>query len=100
MFKAQAMMALADTAGLAGYGGTLYEGGIALAAGTHFIAATQGVSLGCEFYMPHHVLTEDVLEERIPHRNGEVVVPQAPGLGIRVTEASVRANTRVLAEIP
>ncbi len=98
MLKGQALMAIADTAGLAGYGGTLYEGGIALAAGTQFIAATPGVSLGCEFYMPHHVLTEDVLEERIAQADGEVLVPRGPGLGIRVSEASVRGNTRILAE--
>lgn len=98
MLAGQALMGIADTAGLAGYAGTLYEGGIALAAGTQFVAAMPGISLGCEFYMPHHVLLEDVLEARIPHRDGMVVVPQAPGLGIRVTDASVRNNTRVLAE--
>ncbi|MXP61894.1 cycloisomerase [Roseomonas sp. M0104] len=98
LLKAQAMMAIADTAGLPGYGGTLWEGGIALAAGTQLIAATPGISLGCEFYMPHHVLTEDVLEERIPNRNGAVVVPDAPGLGIRVTEASLRAGAKHVAE--
>jgi muconate cycloisomerase len=98
MLKAQALMAIAETAGLPGYGGTLWEGGIALAAGTQMIAATPGISLGCEFYMPHHVLTEDVLETRIPHRDGAVVVPNGPGLGIAVSEASVRGNTRVLAE--
>ncbi|MGV2442311.1 cycloisomerase, partial [Bacillus atrophaeus ATCC 9372] len=58
LLKAQALMAIADTAGIPGYGGTLWEGGIALAAGTQLIAATPGISLGCEFYMPHHVLTE------------------------------------------
>ncbi|WP_275428989.1 enolase C-terminal domain-like protein, partial [Stenotrophomonas maltophilia] len=62
LFEAQAIMAIADVAGLPGYGGTLWEGGIGLAAGTQLIAATPGISLGCEFYMPHHVLTEDVLE--------------------------------------
>jgi muconate cycloisomerase len=98
LLKAQAIMAIADTAGLPGYGGTLWEGGIGLAAGTQLIAATPGISLGCEFYMPHHVLTEDVLEERVPHRNGHVVVPDGPGLGIRVSEASIRANARVLDE--
>lgn len=100
LMKAQATMAIADTAGLPGYGGTLYEGGIALAAGTQLIAATPGISLGCEFYMPHHVLTEDVLEERIPNRDGAVVVPEAPGLGIRVSEQALRANARILAEYP
>lgn len=98
LLKAQAIMAIADTAGLPGYGGTLWEGGIGLAAGTQLIAATPGISLGCEFYMPHHVLTEDVLEEKIANRDGHVVVPDGPGLGIRVSEASIRANARVLAE--
>lgn len=98
LLKAQGIMAIADTAGLPGYGGTLWEGGIGLAAGTQLIAATPGISLGCEFYMPHHVLTEDVLEEKVANRNGHVVVPDGPGLGIRVSEASIRANARVLAE--
>ena len=98
LLKAQGIMAIADTAGLPGYGGTLWEGGIGLAAGTQLIAATPGISLGCEFYMPHHVLTEDVLEERVPNRDGHVVVPTGPGLGITVSEASVRANARILAE--
>ncbi len=98
LLKAQGLMAIADTAGLPGYGGTLWEGGVALAAGTQLIAATPGMSLGCEFYMPHHVLTEDVLEERVANRDGHVVVPDGPGLGIRVSEASVRANAKILAE--
>jgi muconate cycloisomerase len=97
LHKAQALMAIADMAGLPGYGGTLWEGGVALAAGTQLIAATPGISLGCEFYMPHHVLTEDVLEERIPHHRGQVVVPDGPGLGIAVSDASIRGNARILA---
>jgi muconate cycloisomerase len=99
LLKAQAIMAIADAAGLPGYGGTLWEGGIGLAAGTQLIAATPGISLGCEFYMPHHVLTEDVLEEKIANVSGHVVVPEGPGLGIRVSEASVRSNARLLVEI-
>ncbi len=98
MLKGQGLMAIADAAGLPGYGGTLWEGGIALAAGTQFIAATPGMSLGCEFYMPHHVLTEDILEERIANKDGAVVVPDGPGLGIRVNEVSLRANSKVLVE--
>jgi len=98
MLKAQALMAIADAAHLPGYGGTLWEGGIALAAGTQMIAATPGMSLGCEFYMPHHVLTEDVLEERIENRNGHVIVPTAPGLGVTVTAYSIKENARILAQ--
>jgi muconate cycloisomerase len=91
LFKAQAIQAIADTAGIPGYGGTLWEGGVALAAGTQLIAATP-------VYMPHHVLTEDVLEEKVVNQAGHVVVPDGPGLGIRISEQSVRANGRVLAE--
>ncbi len=98
ILKAQGIMAIADAVHIPAYGGTLWEGGVALAAGTQFIAATPGMSLGCEFYMPHHVLTEDVLEERIPNREGAVIVPTGPGLGISVTEASLRGNARILAE--
>lgn len=98
LLKGQALMAIADAARLPGYGGTLYEGGVALAAGTQFIAATPGISLGCEFYMPHHVLIEDVLIEKIENRDGHVIVPTGPGLGIEVTEASLRGNARILAE--
>ncbi|MCJ8141003.1 enolase C-terminal domain-like protein [Falsirhodobacter halotolerans] len=98
MLKGQALMGLADAARLPGYGGTLWEGGIALAAGTQFIAATPGMSLGCEFYMPHHVLTEDVLEARIENRDGAVIVPKGPGLGITITEHSLRDGARRLAQ--
>lgn len=98
LLKAQALMAIADAAAIPGYGGTLWEGGIALAAGTQLIAATPGISLGCEFYMPHHVLTEDVLHARVENREGAVIVPDGPGLGIEVSEQSIRANARVLAE--
>ncbi len=71
------------------------EGGIALAAGTQLIAATPGISLGCEFYMPHHVLTEDILETKIPQADGHVLVPDTPGLGICVSEAAL-ARQRIL----
>jgi len=83
---------------LPGYGGTLWEGGIALAAGTQLIAATPGISLGCEFYMPHHVLTEDVLEAPIANRNGHVIVPTGAGLGITVTPYTLKTNAKILAQ--
>lgn len=98
MLKGQGLMALADAVRIPGYGGTLWEGGIALAAGTQFIAATPGISLGCEFYMPHHVLTGDVLEQRIENRDGHVIVPTGPGLGIAITEHSLKDGARQLAE--
>ena len=48
--------------------------------------------------MPYHVLTEDVLEERIANSEGHVIVPDGPGLGISISEASLRGNAKILAE--
>lgn len=49
--------------------------------------------------MHHHVLTEDVLEEKILNRNGHVVAPDGPGLGIRVSEYTIWQTARVLSEL-
>lgn len=93
--KGQALMAIADAARLPGYGGTFCEGCVVLAAGNRFIAATPGISLGCEFYMPYHALIGDVPVERIENRAGHVIVPTGPRPGI---EASLRENARIIAE--
>ena len=62
----------------------MFETGIAHLAGTHMIAASQNISLGCEFYQASFYLVEDLLSEAFPIENGEVVVPAAAGLGIDV----------------
>lgn len=84
ILKAMKINAIAETAGLPCYGGTLWEGGIALAAASHFIAASPNVSLGCEFYMPKYVFLEDVLAQMTPVAAGHVHVPTGPGIGVEV----------------
>ena len=49
--------------------------------GTHMIAATPEISLGCEFYQASYFLEEDILEEPFCIENGQVIVPQGVGLG-------------------
>ena len=98
LFKAHALMVIADTAGLPGYGGTFGKAASRSPPAPQLIAATPGISLSCEFYMPHHVLTEDVLEARIANCEGHVEVPDGPGLRITVSEASLRGNAKILAE--
>ena len=55
-------------------------------AGAHMTAATPNISLGCKFYQARYFLEQDLLTEPFPIRNGRVVVPRTPGLGIRVDE--------------
>lgn len=81
--RAQDVARLAATHGLTAYGGDMFEAGLAHLAGAHMIAATPEITLGCEFYQARYFLREDILEAPFPCEGGEVVVPVAPGLGIR-----------------
>jgi muconate cycloisomerase len=90
MLRAREISAIAAAGGLACYGGDMFETGIACTAGAHLIAATPNISLGCEFYQPNYYLTEDLLAQPFPVRNGKVQVPTAPGLGIEVDEDRLR----------
>ncbi len=93
ILAARAADAVAAAAGLPTCGGTLWEGGIALAAAAHLIAASPNMSLGCEFYMPRHVLVHDVTAEPFPSAAGVVHVPKGPGLGVTLDENALRAAT-------
>lgn len=80
----QDIAAIAEAAGMAAYGGDMFETGLAHMAGVHMIAASPNISLGCEFYQASFYLHEDVLADPFPLRDGHVVVPDAPGLGATV----------------
>ncbi|PHP69151.1 muconate cycloisomerase [Zhengella mangrovi] len=80
--RAQAVARIAADAGLAAYGGDMFETGLAHLAGAHMIAATPQITLGCEFYQARYFLAEDLLQAPFPLENGHVVLPPGPGLGI------------------
>ena len=80
----QCVAGIAEAAGLSVYGGDMFETGLAHLAGTHMIAATPAITLGCEFYQARFYLEEDLLAEPFPIVDGEVVVPSLPGLGVEV----------------
>jgi len=82
--RGQTIAAIAQSAGMAAYGGDMFETGIAHLAGTHMIAATPNISLGCEFYQASYYLVEDLLQAPFPIVDGQVVVPDSPGLGMEV----------------
>ena len=86
MMAGRKVAAICEAAGIACYGGDMFETGIAHLAGTHMIAATPNISLGCEFYQATYFLERDLLAEPFPVRDGRVVVPRTPGLGARVDE--------------
>ncbi len=81
--RAQSVARIAAANGLSAYGGDMFEAGLAHLAGAHMIAATPEITLGCEFYQATYFLKEDILETPFPVRDGQVIVPDGPGLGLR-----------------
>lgn len=79
--RSQTVARMASAAGLSAYGGDMFETGLAHLAGTHMIAATPEISLGCEFYQASYFLTQDLLCTAFEVENGDVIVPDSPGLG-------------------
>jgi muconate cycloisomerase len=86
---ARAIDAIAAAAGMPSYGGTLWEGGIALAAATRLLSTLPNCTLGCEFYMPRYALLRDVCDDPLKAASGMVQVPDGPGLGVAVDPAAL-----------
>jgi muconate cycloisomerase len=80
--RALEVAAIARAAGIAVYGGCMFETSIAHAAGTHLMAALPELTLGCEFYMSRYYAEADLACTPLPFADGRVHVPDAPGLGI------------------
>lgn len=88
--RAQTVARMAAAAGLSAYGGDMFEAGIAHLAGTHMIAATPEITLGCEFYQARYYLERDILAAPFPYDGGRIRVPEGPGLGISPDLDAVR----------
>ncbi len=84
LLAARAIDAIAAAAGVPSYGGTLWEGGIALAAAAHLLGTLPNCTLGCEFYMPSYALVRDIVPDVLLAGGGMVQVPGGPGLGVSV----------------
>lgn len=82
--RAQTVARMAGAVGMSAYGGDMFESGLAHLAGTHMIAATPEITLGCEFYQARYFLEEDILDGVFAIEDGQVVVSQSPGLGLAV----------------
>lgn len=91
--RALEVAAIAKAAGIGVYGGCMFETGIAHAAGAQLMAALPELDLGCEFYMATYYLTEDILTDPFPVKDGQVHIPAGPGLGIEVDRAKLEKYT-------
>ncbi len=90
---ARAIDAIAAAAGMPSYGGTLWEGGIAAAAGAHLLASLPNCTLGCEFYMPSYALVADICPDPLQAGGGQIHLPAGAGLGVTVDAAALASQT-------
>lgn len=72
---------VAEAAGLAAYVGGALESPIGTAAALHFAASTPVITYGCE-QGGQFLLSDDLAAEPIAFRDGALMVPDAPGLGV------------------
>ncbi len=86
---AQQVAAIADSAGIELYGGTMLEGAVGTIAAAHAFATFPKLQWGTELFGPL-LLTEEILAEPLQYRDFELTVPSAPGLGLRLDEDRVQ----------
>jgi muconate/chloromuconate cycloisomerase len=82
------MAALCQAFGLRGYVGGNLESIVGSAAGLHLAASSPAIDLGCEM-CAQYLLQDDIGTRRLEMRDGALVVPDGPGLGVDVDEAQV-----------
>ncbi len=88
LFAAAKVVAIAETAGIGIYGGTMLEGPIGTIAAAQLMAGVKDLHWGTEFFGPL-LLTEEILQEPLNYSDFELKLPTGPGLGIDLNEAAV-----------
>jgi L-alanine-DL-glutamate epimerase-like enolase superfamily enzyme len=84
---------LATGAGLGAYIGCMIETSLGTAAYLHFGAVLPRLDYGCELFGPL-LLSGDIASKPVAYENGQVLVPEGPGLGVDVEEAEVEKCRR------
>ena len=95
LLAAADVQAIASAAGVALYGGTMLEGGVGTIASAQLFATFPRLQFGTELFGPL-LLTEEILTEPLVYRDFELIVPDRPGLGIRLDEDRVNFFRRGL----
>ncbi|NAW51892.1 muconate cycloisomerase [Elizabethkingia argentiflava] len=85
--------AIAESAGVPLYGGTLLEGSIGTAAAAHIFSTLPNLDWGTELFAPL-LLTDDIVKKNIIYKNFGLEIPQGKGLGIELDMNQVEKYKR------
>jgi muconate cycloisomerase len=92
------MASVAEAFGMRAYVGGALESIIGASAGLHLAASCPNIDLGCEMY-GQFLLKDDLGTEPLSMRDGALVVPDEPGLGIIVDERKIGEYRRGEVEV-
>jgi L-alanine-DL-glutamate epimerase-like enolase superfamily enzyme len=90
--RAQQIVRMAESAGVACVLGTWAELGVGTATGTHLIASSRNFPFANDTHYP--LQSDDILTTMLPFRDGRLPVPTGPGLGVEVDPAKVERYTK------
>lgn len=83
--RSKKMADIAGAFGMRGYIGGALESIVGASAGLHVAASSPVIDLGCEM-TGQYLLERDIGAERLQMRDGDLVVPTGPGLGVELDE--------------
>lgn len=89
----RAIAEIAAAAGIPCHGGTSIEGPIGTVASLHLACASPAVTWGSELFGPL-LMREELLTEPLRYTDGELHLPEGPGLGVELDPAAVARLTR------
>jgi muconate cycloisomerase len=85
--------AIAESADISLYGGTLLEGTIGSIASAHAFSTIKNMAWGTELFGPL-LLTDDIVKTKIDFSNGTLSLPQGAGLGVELDEEKLNYYRR------
>ena len=91
--KSAEIAAIAKAAGIACHGATSIEGPIGTAASIHFACSEPAIDFGSELFGPL-LFDDELLQVPLRYENGQVHLPEGPGLGVELNMDAVKTWTR------
>ncbi|HEY4073998.1 MAG TPA: enolase C-terminal domain-like protein, partial [Herbaspirillum sp.] len=85
---AMQVAAIAESAHVDLYGGTMLEGGVGTIASAHVFSCFPSLAWGTELFGPL-LLTEEILTKPLEYKDFHLTVPSGPGLGIALDDERI-----------
>jgi muconate cycloisomerase len=84
LFNTRKVAAIAQAGDIDWYGGTMLETSLGSAASAHLFSTLGPSHHGCELFGPL-LLADDIVEEGMVTKNGQLQLPDGPGFGVQVS---------------